>query len=462
LCPSEAEARPLACHGIATVIAGKNTAAAARAFPALFIRHRRRYHERGDNLSQGELSVPAITLNYGADDPLLLKVADEALIADCRGPEGVVGAAARQLVAAAVGGPAEGPALELHVVPGDRVAIALSGDVPQVTEVVAAVVERLVGAGVEPGDIALLHAPALEALTGSATRLPVTAPGGSTVTEFDPADEPQAAYMAADSADRPIHLARALVDADVVASIGGWSFDAAFAGRSIEGDLWPTFSRRSCRQDLVRAFAKRGRRALDDWKTSNQEATWQLGLCASLRLVGGRGDTLAAAAFGFPPAAARQARALAAGWRPRVRAPAALSIASLSDPRGGLAMLLRAVAAAARVTHPAGTVCIASRLTERPGVIFTRWREGASLEGLVREAVGVADQSLIVDAFQTRLFAKALGDRRLVLLSDLDEDLVEELELGFAGKPEVVERLAHKADSVAVLHEADRMLPRLA
>ena len=33
---------------------------------------------------------------------------------------------------------------------------------------------------------------------------------------------------------------------------------------------------------------------------------------------------------------------------------------------------------------------------------------------------------------------------------------------GFAATPEVVERLAHRSDSVTVLHEADRMLPRLA
>jgi len=48
-----------------------------------------------------------------------------------------------------------------------------------------------------------------------------------------------------------------------------------------------------------------------------------------------------------------------------------------------------------------------------------------------------------------------------VLLSDLDEATVEELEIGCAATPEVVERLAHRADSVTVLHEADRMLPRL-
>ena len=173
-------------------------------------------------------------------------------------------------------------------------------------------------------------------------------------------------------------------------------------------------------------------------------------------------DLLAAAAFGSPDAADRQARELAAGWRPRVRGAAMLSIASLSNPGGGLSMVLRAVAAAARLTHPGGTICVVSRLGERPGVIFSRWREGAPLDGLVREALGTGDPSLVTDAWQTRFFARALGDRRLVLLSDLDEATVEELELGFAATPEVVERLAHRADSVAVLHEADRMLPRLA
>lgn len=406
-------------------------------------------------------TVKCIPLDYGADEPLLLEVDDDALVADCRGPDGVAGDAARQLVEAACSATKSGPPLESHVVPGDRVTIGLAGDGPQATEVVAAVAARLVAAGVEPADITVLRAPPLEPLGCGVPEQAGGAPVIGAATAFDPAVEPQTSYMAADEAGRPIHLARALVDADVVVSIGQWGWDAAFGGRSFEGELWPTFSRRSCREEIVRSLAKRGRRAVDAWMVSNHEATWQLGVCANLRLVAGRADTLAAAAFGLSDAAARQARKLAAGWRPGVRAAALLTIASLSNPRGGTAMLLRAVAAAARVTHPTGTICVASRLAERPGVIFARWREGAPLDALVREAVGTGDQSLITDAFQTRFFARALGERRLVLLSDLDEATVEELELGFAATPEVVERLAHRAESVTVLHEADRMLPRV-
>jgi hypothetical protein len=407
-------------------------------------------------------TVKCISLDYGADEPLLLEIDDEALVADCRGPEGVAGEAARQLVTAVFSSTESGPPLESHVVPGDRVAIGMAGDVPQANEVVAAVAARLVAAGLEPSDITVLRAPPLEPLGGAAKRKAGAEAEISGATAFDPAVEPQTSYMAADEAGRPIHLARALVDADVVVSIGQWGWDAAFGGRSLEGELWPTFSRRSCRAEIVRSLAKRGRLALDAWMVSNHEATWQLGVCASMRIVGGRGDTLAAAAFGLPDATARQGRKLAAGWRPEVSSAAMLTIASLSAHRGETAMLLRAVAAAARVTHPSGTICVASRLAERPGVIFSRWREGAPLDALVREAVATGDQSLITDAFQTRFFARALGERRLVLLSDLDEATVEELELGFAATPEVVERLAHRAESVAVLHEADRMLPRLA
>ena len=49
-----------------------------------------------------------------------------------------------------------------------------------------------------------------------------------------------------------------------------------------------------------------------------------------------------------------------------------------------------------------------------------------------------------------------------MLLSELGEVTVEDLEFGFAATPEVVERLAHRASSLVVLHEADRLLPTLA
>ncbi|MEI7782123.1 MAG: hypothetical protein WCJ18_09400, partial [Planctomycetota bacterium] len=393
----------------------------------------------------------SIAVDYGGTAPLALDVEASALVADCRGPQGAAAAAATQLVGGAITQPPSGPPLAAHVVPGDRVVIALAGDVPQMTAVTAAVVAQISAAGVAANDISLLHAPPLETLLAgqAATVGPPAALGGpGSVHEFDPTVAADTAYLTADEEARPLHLARALVDADVVVSIGGWGFDAALGGRSLDGELWPTFARESCRHDLIRTLAKKGRHALAGWRSNMQEITWQLGVCASLRLVAGRGDSLAAACFGLPEAAARQAREQAAAWSPEVAAPAALTICTLASPQGGFAAITRAVAAAARVTQPGGTICIASTVTAPPGTIFTRWRQGAPLEPLIHEAIGTGDPVLIADAVETRLCARALDDRRLVLLSALDESTVEDLEFGFADTPAVVERLAKRADSL--------------
>ena len=399
----------------------------------------------------------SIQLPYGGDEPLLIEPAHGTEFALCEGPAGETGMAAEELVATALSSPADGPPLDAHVVPGDRVVVAVSGTVPQADAVMAAITARLAGAGVEMGDIKALFAEPLEPLRAGGR--PAACPGAGQVAVFDPGNDADTAYLVADEAGNPLYLARSLVDADVVVAVGCWNWNAALGGRSLEGEIWPAFARRQCRQDLVRALARRGRHALTDWRTGMQDVTWQLGVCASLRLVPGRDGTLHAACFGLPDAAGRRARAAAAAWSPRVDDPVELSIASLSDPHADFTCVTRAVAAAARVTHPGGTICVASRVAAGPGLIFLRWRQGAPLEQLVHEAVGTGDSALIADALQTRLFARALGERRLVLLSDLEETAVEELGFGHAATPDVVDRLVHRANSLAVLRDADLMLP---
>jgi hypothetical protein len=413
----------------------------------------------------------AIALEYGADSPLVLEPEPGGLVMDLAGPEGVADDEARRLVSAAVAAPPHGPPLAAHVVPGDHVVVALAGAVPQADVVVAVLRERLVASGVAPEDVQVLRGAGLEstaavALAGGGSPSATESAGGGanaigSVVSFDPTDDTATAYLAADDEGQPLYMARALVDADVVVAVGGWGWDAAVGGRSPEGELWPTFSRLECRRRFDVALARRGRQALPDWRSGAWEATWQLGICASLRLVAGRRDTLHAACFGLPDEAARQARQAADAWRPSIDEPVALTVATLSRPAGSFRAVTRAVAAAARVTHPAGTICIASRVATGPGVVFLRWRQGAPLRRLVHEAVTSGDPTLVADAIETRLFARALGERRLVLLSEIPETEIEELGFGCASGPEAIERLFQHAESVAVLHEADRMLPRL-
>jgi hypothetical protein len=94
-------------------------------------------------------------------------------------------------------------------------------------------------------------------------------------------------------------------------------------------------------------------------------------------------------------------------------------------------------------------------------VVVTRWRQGTPLVPLVREAIASGDPALWTDAIDARLLARGLGGRRLILLSNLDEGVVEDLEFGHAADAAVIERLANQAERVAVLHQAERMFPRV-
>lgn len=395
--------------------------------------------------------MPAITLDSAAG-PLELELAEGTLVTEFRGPEGVAGEAAARLVSEAAGSTAHGPPLAAHVVPGDRAAIAMAGEIPQAEAVLAALRGCLASGGVAGGDLTVLAAAPLDPTS------PPDPPTGA--ISFDPAVESGTAYLAADAEARPLYFSRVLVDADVVVAVGRFGWDAALGGRSPEGELWPAFGRRDNRESLARELARRGRESLVDWRGAVHDITWQLGVCASLRLVAGRGDTLHAACFGLPEEATRAARAAAAAWRPAVEEPADLAVATLASDATGFGAVVRAIAAAARVTLPSGTIAVVAGAAFTPGIVLTRSRQGTPLGPLVREAIASGDPALIADAVEARLLARCLGDRRVVLLSSLDEAAVEEIGFGHAADSAVVERLANRAEQVVVLHEADRMFPR--
>ncbi|MFM7135874.1 MAG: hypothetical protein ACKO1M_02225 [Planctomycetota bacterium] len=395
--------------------------------------------------------MPAITLSADSG-PLELDLAEGTLVTEFRGPPGVAGPEAARLVTDAVGANAHGPPLAAHVVPGDRAAVAVSGDLPQAEAVLSALRGCLATGGVAEGDVTVLVSAPLDTSRAAAP------PAGA--APFDPAVESTTAYLAADAEARPLYVSRVLVDADVVVAVGRFAWDAALGGRSPEGELWPAFGRLENRESLARELARRGRDALVDWRGALHDITWQLGVCASLRLVPGRGDTLHAACFGLPEEATRAARAAAAAWRPAIEEPADLAIATLAGDTTGFGGVVRAIAAAARVTRPSGTIVVVAGPAATPGIVLTRARQGTPLGPLVREALASGDPALIADAVEARLLARCLGDRRVVLFSTLEEAAVEEIGFGHADDAGVVERLANRAEQVVVLHEADRMFPR--
>ena len=407
-----------------------------------------------------------VQLNYGEDKALILDCKPSLQLTEMRGPEGFDIDASLGLVRDALLEPVAGPPLPDHVVPGDKVVIAQAGYLPGekrlADAIYLAILESLEAGGVSSDDIQLVIAPpaiqfAEQALTKD---LSDTFNMPFPVKAFDPSNDTETAYLLADESGDPIHLARSLVDADVVVTLGCFGYDASLHGRSPEGEIWPSFARQNRREALVTSLSKHRRQALRQWRDELEQITAQLGVLASLHLVAGDNQTLAGVTFGFPASSVTQAKLLAKPWRPSPQSRSALTIASIADKPCGFAELTRALAAAARVTSHDGTVCIVCNTDEEPGPIFTRWRQGINLRMLLREALNSDDIDLHMDALQTSLFTRALGDRRLVLLSQLNQDLVEDLDIGYAETPDAVNRLIQQAVSVCVIHEANRMCPR--
>jgi len=394
-----------------------------------------------------------IEIPTGKDRPIRLSRDRLDVIAECQGPPGVTGDEARRMVTAAVFSPGDGPPLAAHVVAGDRVVLAVAGGLPQEDEVVSAVVACLAAAGIPQESITVVRPwhRRLEPLAG----------GVSTVI-FDPTDEASTAYLAADEQGNPIYLPRIMVDADVVVLLGACAWDPALGGQGFEGEIWPLFGRAEAAASFLRSLAVRPKAERRKGRAAVRLVEWQLGVCASLELVGGRGDSLAAASFGLPDLAERAARRAArAGWSPRISRSAELAVVTLRGDAHSWADVVRGLAAASRVTYPDGTICVVSRLDEEPGIVMSRWRQGVPLRPLVQEAVASGDPQLDLDAVCTRQAARWLGGRRLVLLSSLEEQTVESLQFGHAETVDEVERLCRSAESLIILREADRMLPRL-
>ena len=94
----------------------------------------------------------SIELNRGDSKPIVLELSGKTIVADCRAPQGLSGVAARDRIVAALESAAHGPPLSRHVVPGDRVVIAIAGDLPQEAFVREAMIQTLTSAGVSMDD----------------------------------------------------------------------------------------------------------------------------------------------------------------------------------------------------------------------------------------------------------------------------------------------------------------------
>jgi len=402
----------------------------------------------------------ASLLRYGTDAAVQLDIPPNVLIASCEAPRGQaihdVQAATRRALAA----PLDFPPLAQAAVPGDHVALALDHGVPQQAHLMAAVVESLLAAGVNPAEITIVCAVADDGILSSDPRelLPPEIQDEINLELHDPTHRDRLSYLAASSEAKPIYVNRAIHEADLVVPISCLRLEQSLGYHGVSGGVFPAFSdqktleRYRSPNSLASAVQrKRLRKEADD-------ASWLLGVSFTIQVVPGAGEQVLHVLAGAPQSVIREGQKLCeAAWSYKVPSRASLVVASIEGDSSQQTWenVGRALSSAARAMADDGAIALCTNLEEGPGpalrFIAQTDDPPAALRQIAKERPS--------DALPATELLHALERGRVYLLSKLEESVVEGLGIAAVDDPNQIARLAQRHPSCIVLANAQHVVP---
>ncbi len=363
-----------------------------------------------------------------------LELHGERLLTAHRGPTRLTDpvAALRQALVQ----PFEFPPLRRALTPDDHLAIVIDVRHPGLSELLIALLEDLVAAGIAPEAVSLLGAePGIS--NDWIDDLPEHLEEAQ-VEEHDASDRKRLAYLATTRGGRRLYLNRTLVEADqaIVLTTRGYDLQGGYVGA--ERALYPALG------DLAEATT-------DD----TNEVAWLLGQPFYVQLIPAAGDGLAAVVAGASQAAREAERQLDAGWRVAVPRRADCVLVSLSgDPsRHTFADLATAVTQASRAVTPGGRVIVVSEALPQLGKaeeMILHADEPQSAVAKLRKANQAGSQFAL-------LWSHAVAHARVSLLSRLSHDLVEDLFATPLEEPAQIQRLLNASQECIFLQDGHRV-----
>lgn len=390
-------------------------------------------------------------MNYGDGDTVCVDLPPDA-VCDCSRPHGNPVDDPAAAVAVALKEPLDFPPLRRAIVPGDRVAIAIDRGVPQLPAVIAGIASALLEGSVQPEDICVVLAD-----PDDLTREPLSALAPSVrdaieLVVHDPAQMNGLTYLAASRDGKPIYFNRRIGDADVVVPVGVLRLDGSWGYVGVHGCLFPTFSDATTQE--------RFRSVRSDWRSQQRhrrkeadEAAWLLGVQFTLQITPGAGDSILNVLAGDAPSVAERGRQLCeSAWLHRGARRASLVVATIEGGQRTQTWdnLTRALLAASQAVTEGGSIVLCTNLRQPPGKFMKKLAGNTDGDELMRKL----DNSMSEDAFTARLFACALEHARVFLLSELDEETVEDLGLGHVSHVDEILRLSRKHDSCILVGNA--------
>lgn len=387
-------------------------------------------------------------LHYGCSQTIEISVADDSLLA-CLGDPQQPPIDVPAALAEALSAPLDFPPLAQAVVPGDKVALALTCDVPQSPAIVAELTKELAAAGIDPRDITVVVGPAgiSQELTSPAKAEPIGSTSQSPKTNglpryemHDPENRQQLAYLAADPKAKPIYINRTLDEADFVIPITTARIPAAFGYAGASTGLFPTFSDQTRSRRLQSPKLLHSARLRHKLQATADQVSWLLGVTFAVQVVPGIGDSVLQVVAGRAEKVYQRAEQLCRKlWCQTSPELADVVVVAVGCPNTGSGWdeVGRALSAAINVVEPDGAIVLLTDVASLPGPGVQSLLNCDDLDAACHQLT----EDRPADALVATALVQALQYGRIYLLSQLEPSTVEDLGIARLENAQQLERL---------------------
>ena len=343
--------------------------------------------------------------------------------------------------------PLDFPSIMDAVVPGDRVALAVDPNLPEIENVLEGVVKTVQQTDASGIDVVLWD----EATDSTIQRLQNALGESASIVKHESSQRDSVRYLGADKVASPVYLNRTLVDADFVLPIVPFRPADGRAGHDLTG-IFPSLTDSKTRSRFFEAQAQDKPATLDD----ESQVAWWLGVQMLLCVKANVGSNACEAFAGTPDAIRKRANAIAKFNH----SPAGLVIASLdgNEQQQTWANAVRAIVAASQFTEPGGVIVAWTQISQPPtGALLnldeTDLEEDHPIEiGATDEAedFGLWDETIAL----ARALASVTGEYRVMVHSRLDREQIEPMGIGVVGDKSELKQLAKSFESCGVIPAA--------
>lgn len=260
------------------------------------------------------MSIPdtvKIEMKYGLNGEFQCEIPTERLISYHQSPAPLESIS--RATTEALKNPLELPPLNLAVVPGDKLTIAIDFQVPTVSEIINAVWDYVSQCGIDASDVTILQTQSNNAELQETLRQAVAQElqDKAQWVFHDPEDQEGLGYLGTSTGGERIYLSKHLLEADFILPIELVSFDPLIGYAGGGSCIYPGFSsqeaiiksRGQSHRELTPNESRPLRQLID-------EVAWMLGLQYSPQVIPAGGLEISAITFGSLESTFRKAKSI--------------------------------------------------------------------------------------------------------------------------------------------------------